>query len=187
MRAARGSHKVKESQLQSVILSSWRPKDSSAGTTFCPLNTQGLKDCSMVGWTQVCHLPFQTCWSHRLQARGKTVSQPLLTLKQENNCFSNYLRGTDRWMLEVEFTSLHRLSSPAFTMLWQPCGPTASLRVMLRQQECTPWAQSSFCFTLSQHKVNEGSWMLSSEMCSFQNKSLSPVTGLPTVLFVLLL
>lgn len=35
----------------------------------------------------------------------KTVSQPLLTLKQENNCFSNYLRGRDRWMLEVEFLS----------------------------------------------------------------------------------
>lgn len=67
----------------------------------------------------------------------------------------------------------NRLSSLAFPVLRQPCGPMAGLRVMLRQQECTLWTQSSRCFTFSQHKVNEGSWMLSSAMSMFQNKSLS--------------
>ena len=63
-RAAGGSHWAKErnSHLQSVILSSWRPQDA-AGTTFCPLTTQGAEGCSMVGWTQVSRLAFQSWWS----------------------------------------------------------------------------------------------------------------------------
>ena len=116
----------------------------------------------------------------------RAVPQSLLTLKQESKYFGNYLgEETDEYWRWDSSLHRNRLSSPAFAVPRQPCGAVASPRVMLRQQEWTPWAQSSLRFTFSQLKVDGGSWMLPSAMsvCSRINL-FHTVTGLPTVLFV---
>lgn len=66
---------------QSVILSKQRPRGSSAGTTFCPLTIQDAIGCSMVGWTQVSPLRFQTLWSYLLQAGDKSCASVIAQAK----------------------------------------------------------------------------------------------------------
>lgn len=126
-----------------------------------------------VGWIQVSLFPFQTRWRDVLWGGGRSCASWLpLTLKQENNYpdFSNYLRGRDRWILEVAFTF-----SPqqAFFSTWHFCcaiaapwGHLTPRSHCLRQPEWALRARFSLCFTPAQLKVYEGGWLLSSAMGS---------------------
>lgn len=66
-----------------------------------------------------------TSLSNLSKLEVRAVPQLLLTLQRENNYFSNYLKGRDRWVLQVGFTSPRQQAffssfCSAVAALWGP-------------------------------------------------------------------